>query len=149
MLAVLKLVLQPILGFIVKPVTDYVAARSSDKSAVVQATNTRKATEQENIATWEHNVMTQSVVWLRILCALHIFVALDATVYLALRQIPNPERIFTALNKVPDWFAGLTMCMFAFAFAAAPLKAAGASLAATWRSRRSNTPVSIPGLPDK
>jgi hypothetical protein len=100
-----------------------------------QAVADMQIQDMQNGASWASVVAQRSSRYLRWACAAHLFAGLDFTIYLALKGDPNPGVIFEAFELLPDWYAGLLMTMFAWAFASDKLRQAGGALAGKWKKR--------------
>jgi hypothetical protein len=136
-MGVLSVVLGPILDFIGKPIQKYQEERAeklAQKRVVVEAKAQRQAQEQVNVRAWEENVLTKSGVYLRWVCALHLFAGMDYTIY-ACMVGKDAHALWDALATMPDWYAGLLATMFGFAFGSAPLKSVGGKLFQGWQNR--------------
>lgn len=94
----------------------------------------RKSAEQRDSTLWESNVLMKSSMALRWMCALHIFAGLDYTIYACLVG-KDAEVLWAALSSTPDWYAGLLMTMFAFAFGSKEIKKVGGLLAGSMRKK--------------
>ena len=121
-------ILSSLFGFITKPIAAYQEERKVIKVAKIN----RRAKEVDNAHEWEKNVLIKSGIFLRWACVLHLFAGMDYTIY-AVFSGKDSDKLWTALDKMPEWYSGLLMTVFAFAFASAPLKSAGGALAAKWR----------------
>jgi hypothetical protein len=125
----------PIANLISKPIERYQEERLvkvESKAEVIRAKSQRQATEQTNARAWEENVLIKSGVYLRWFCALHLFAGMDYTIYAALTG-RDATTLWTALDMMPDWYAGLLATMFGFAFGSSGIKKAGSVLVAKWR----------------
>ena len=98
--------------------------KADEEAAKAQATITRI----QNGHTWEQTVAALSSRFLRWMCAIHLFVGLDYTIYLAVSGDPDPGKIFTAFALIPEWYVGLMATMFGWAFASEPIKNVGAKM---------------------
>lgn len=138
-MGLLSVVLGPVLDFIGKPIQKYQEERAeklSQKRVVVEAKARRQAQEQINVRAWEENVLTKSGVYLRWVCAIHLFAGMDYTIYACMTG-KDANALWLALASMPDWYAGLLATMFGFAFGSAPLKSVGGKLFQSFQTRRS------------
>lgn len=116
-----------------------VKARSERLAAKEAAKSVADITRIENGHTWEQTVAALSSRALRWMCALHLFVGMDYTIYLAVTGDPDPGKIFVAFALVPDWFVGLLATMFGWAFASEPVKNMGSKLFESYMSKKAQS----------
>lgn len=115
---------------------DYTAKRQEIELKKDEAKAEAVIKRMNNSQEWEQHAARLSSRFLRWCCALHLFAGLDFTIYLVLSGDPNPGKLFTAFDLLPEWYAGLLMTMFGWAFASQPIKDAGGKLAALWRRKK-------------
>lgn len=114
----------------------WLKARSDRMAAKEAAKSKAEITRIENGHTWEQTVAALSSRALRWMCAVHLFAAMDFTIYLALSGDPEPGKIFIAFALIPDWCVGLLATMFGWAFASEPIKNIGAKLFESYIARK-------------
>ena len=113
----------------------YIEGKQAIALEEAQALSRVKVKRMDHNASWESIVAQRSSRFLRWGCALHLFVGLDFTIYLAITGDPNPGVIFEAFQVIPDWYTGLLATMFAWAFGSEPLKQVGGKLVQSWTNR--------------
>lgn len=116
---------------------DWIAAKEQRKVRIEGAKAERQELQIKNGHTWEMTVAAMSSRLMRWTLAIHVLLALDYTIYLAVSGDPDPAKIFLAFNVIPEWFVGLLATMFGWAFASEPIKSVGAKLVSTLEKRGS------------
>ncbi len=116
----------------------YLEGRQALKLKEATANSERKIQAMSDAAKWSAMAAQRSSRFLRWLCAAHLFVGMDFTIYLAVAGDPSPGKIFDAFALLPEWYAGLLATMFGWAFASEPLKAVGGKLVQSWGKRKGN-----------
>ncbi len=113
----------------------YVEGKQALKLKEATAKSDFKIKQLSDATSWAQLAAQKSSRFLRWFCAAHLFAGMDFTIYLALTGDPNPGIIFQSFELLPDWYAGLLMTLFGWAFASEKLSSAGAALAGKWRNR--------------
>jgi len=108
---------------------EYTKGKNEVKLKKIAAKAENQIRTLDNKHSWEITAM-QSAMYLRWCIVFHMFVGMDASIYLALIGDPEPMKIMNVLNELPVYYQGFIATIIGFAFGSEPLKNVGARAAA-------------------
>ena len=107
---------------------EYVKGKNAVKLGKLEAKaeNYKKTLDIKH--SWEITAMS-SAMYLRWVIVFHMFVGMDASIYLSLTDDPDPMKIMVVLDALPEYYKGFLATIIGFSFGSEPLKNAGAKVA--------------------
>lgn len=115
---------------------EFVKGKQQIKLKGMEAEQQLKIRTMETAANWEEMASSKSSRLLRWTIALHLFALIDASIYMSLTNHENPMVLFQTIETMPLWIQGLFGTVVGFAYAAAPLKNAGAKVFTAFLKRK-------------